>query len=72
MSQRVEHEFHDRIWGAANAYQRVEQAVRDARFIAYKLRDNSDPASSAHALAENWLDDYGRDVLREAKPNARN
>lgn len=70
MSQekRVEQVFHDQVWGVANASSLVERAVMDGRALAYMVLKLADQDGGEAAFAERWLDEYGRDRLREGVP----
>ena len=67
VSERVELRFHETIWGAANAYSDVERACSDARGLAYAALDDNVDQDLLRRIANDWLDRFGRDALREAR-----
>lgn len=62
---RIERRVHEAVNRASNAYGGVERAVSDARRFIYMVLDR-DPDDTVKATAENWLENFGRDSLREA------
>lgn len=63
LAARIEREFHDTIWNAANDWMRVERAICEARELCYLLK--TERFDLAAEEAERWLDAFGRDTLRE-------
>jgi hypothetical protein len=66
LPQRIESDFHETIWGAANAFGRVEAAVTEARDIAHAILSDDVPEDVRRWMAQNWLDRFGHDP-RKAK-----
>lgn len=64
-SDKIERQFHERIWEVTNDASMIERAVSDARELAYELLKLAAPDSGAHAMTEAWLDTYGRDPRKE-------
>lgn len=65
---RIEQAFHKQMWKTANASSSVERAVKEGRELAYVLRKLAADGSGEEAMAENWLEQFGRDPLREPQP----
>jgi hypothetical protein len=65
--QRIEKEFHEQVWGTANASSAMERAVSEGRDLAYSLLRLAGPDSAEAAHANHWLDNFGRDPAKEAR-----
>lgn len=64
---RIEREFHEQVWGTANASSAMERAVTEGRDLAYALLKVAEPGSAEAAHANHWLDNFGRDSIKEAR-----
>lgn len=58
MSTRIEESFHDTIWGAANEFSKVENAIYDARQICEGIQAKQ-PVDVLEYVAKRWLEAYG-------------
>lgn len=67
---RVEQKFHADIWAIASLYSIVERAVSEARDVMYLIKKDDTDTDLLKIVAEDWLDTFGRNLLREAKANA--
>ena len=68
--ERTEQTFHYTIWGAANAFSAVERAVGEARDLAYMVLADENASERAVHYANHWLDNHGRNKLREEGRNS--
>lgn len=66
---RIEREFHEQLWQTANLSGSVERAVTEGRDLAYTVLALAEAGTGHHAVAEAWLENFGRDPRKEqARP----
>ena len=66
-TEPVENTFHRQIWAAANDWMICERAIAEARELAYAVLNPEAKSETLRAIAENWLEGFGRNSLRETR-----
>lgn len=63
--ERIEQQYHDQIWAAANDWMRVERAISEARDLCYLILSGKDD-DLLQSEARRWVDTFGQHSLSEA------
>lgn len=66
-STKIEREFHEQLWQTANLSGSVERAVTEGRDLAYTVLALAEAGTGHHAVAEAWLENFGRDPRKERR-----
>jgi hypothetical protein len=64
---KTERDFHEDVWALANNFSKIDRAMEEARDMAYHVKNQDIDPAILLLVAENWLDAFGRNRLKEKR-----